>query len=264
MPPLPTAAAAVRSSTPRAKSSVSTPPTWTDSPEAPSEFPSIRSVPSCKRPRSSSKISYFPPPAPVLARLISLPRIRLFIRDARAPLESPPQRELDQPWVAGGLGDFSEWTVRRARQIRLDVGHRWIPKVGVVPQVEEVGREAHFLPLPDLEMLQKRHIPVLLEWTVVKVAPQIPEPGDASVARRVRSSQNCALSGSGVRIVVVRRRCERCWIQVPIRHARVNIPTRQSARNARPRSQTCAQQRSAPLSEGCGACARIENREQIG
>src|ERR1022692_5074599 len=106
MPPPPTVAAAVRSSTPRAKSSVSTPPTWTDSPEALLEFPSTRSVPCCKKLRSSSKISYFPPPAPVLARLISLPRIRLFIRDARAPLESPPQRELDQPWVAGGLGDF--------------------------------------------------------------------------------------------------------------------------------------------------------------
>jgi hypothetical protein len=45
----------------------------------------------------------------------------------------------------------------------------------MVPDVEEIGAEPHILPLSNLEVLQERHIPVLLEGAVVKVASQIAE-----------------------------------------------------------------------------------------
>ena len=93
----------------------------------------------------------------------------------RRSLESPPQRELNQPRIAVRLQDLPK------RTPRLDIRHRGIAEVRVVPYVKEVRREAHVLPLPDLEMLQERHIPVLLKRPMINIASQISEPGRAEV-----------------------------------------------------------------------------------
>ena len=46
----------------------------------------------------------------------------------------------------------------------------------MVPEVEEVGSKAHLLPLSNLEVLQERHIPVLLERPVISITPRSPNP----------------------------------------------------------------------------------------
>jgi hypothetical protein len=63
-------------------------------------------------------------------------------------LEPPPQRKLDQPRISRALQNFSKRAVRRTRQVRLDIGQRRISKICVVPQIEEVRRKPHLLPLP--------------------------------------------------------------------------------------------------------------------
>src|SRR5712664_1501477 len=75
-------------------------------------------------------------------------------------LESVAQRKLDQPRRPHRAGDFAKWAVRRAD--RFHVGHRGISKVGVVPDVKEVGREAQALPRRQLESLEQREVAVLL------------------------------------------------------------------------------------------------------
>ena len=83
----------------------------------------------------------------------------------------------------------------------------------MVPQVKEVRREAHFLPLPDLEMLQERHIPILLERPVIEIAPQVPE------ARSAEIGIGNALCG-----LELWRWRERCRVQISIGYALVKIP----------------------------------------
>ena len=90
-------------------------------------------------------------------------------------LERVAQRKLNQARHALGAGDYAE--IARAFHVR---GHR-VRKVGMVPDVEEVRREAQRLPLGQLEILDEREIPVLLERSAVDVAAQI---------RRNRSGNN--------------------------------------------------------------------------
>ena len=51
----------------------------------------------------------------------------------------------------------------------------------MVPDIEEVRGEAEFLAFADLEILDQRSIPVLLERTVVEIAAKISETSGAVV-----------------------------------------------------------------------------------
>src|ERR1700722_17541370 len=75
-------------------------------------------------------------------------------------LERVPQRELNQSRRTHGAGDLAERTVRRANALHVE--ERRVREVGVVPDVEEVRREAKRLPLGDLEILDQREVEVRL------------------------------------------------------------------------------------------------------
>src|SRR5579871_821403 len=94
-------------------------------------------------------------------------------------LERPAQRELNQTRVAVRLYDLSKRAVGRGN--RLHVGNRGVSEVGVVPQIEEVRREADIVPFANFEVFQERDIPILLERTTVDVAAEIPESGTTEV-----------------------------------------------------------------------------------
>ena len=81
--------------------------------------------------------------------------------------------------------DF-RWSARscRTHDPSLNVRHRGIREVRVIPDVEEVRREPHVLALADLEVLQERNVPVLLEWPVVNVSSQVSESRCAIVRIR--------------------------------------------------------------------------------
>jgi hypothetical protein len=82
----------------------------------------------------------------------------------------------------------------------------------VVPQVEEIGSEANVLPLADFEMLQEGYVPVLLKRSVVEVAAQVAESGGTEI--RI---------GETLRRIKLRRRSERCGIQVSVGNALVKV-----------------------------------------
>src|SRR5437762_3496406 len=96
-------------------------------------------------------------------------------------LKSPSQRELHQPRVPVRPYNLAERTASRIGQVLLDIRHRGIGKVCMVPQVEEVSRKPNILPLPNPEVLQEGHIPVLLERSVIDVASQIAESRRAEI-----------------------------------------------------------------------------------
>jgi len=55
-------------------------------------------------------------------------------------LERVPQRELNEPRCAKAAGDLAERTVRDANA--FDICNRWIAKVRMVPEIEEIRRKA--------------------------------------------------------------------------------------------------------------------------
>src|SRR5260370_18829673 len=103
-----------------------------------------------------------------------------------SPLKRPSQRELDQARSAYGLNDRTERilayaSVRDPGVVGLDVGHGWVAEVGVIPNIEEIGRETKFLLLGDSEVLENGRIPILLERTVVNITAQLAQSGRAEV-----------------------------------------------------------------------------------
>src|SRR5678816_3911689 len=100
-----------------------------------------------------------------------------------ATLKGPAQRELDETRRAHGGKYLAERIIGIARigKIGFDVGNRRVAEVRVVPDIKEVGGEAHRLPFRQAEFLQERKVPVLLEWPTINVPPQIAEVGGAEV-----------------------------------------------------------------------------------
>src|SRR5579863_4200631 len=84
-------------------------------------------------------------------------------------LEGVPQRELNEPRRADGGKDSAEGS-----RI-LHVGDRWIRKVRVVPNVEEVRCKAQLLPLGDFDVLEQREVPVLLMGTAIYIPAEVSE-----------------------------------------------------------------------------------------
>src|SRR5262249_50331277 len=91
------------------------------------------------------------------------------------PLESPAQRELNQARRAGGVEDLPEC------RSHLNVGKRRVREIGMIPHIEEVRREPHFVPLGNFEGLDQRKIPVLLARPAIDVSPQVAEAGHAEI-----------------------------------------------------------------------------------
>ena len=90
-------------------------------------------------------------------------------------LEGIPQRELNQSWCPHQAGDFAEAAAG------FHVGHGRVPKIRVVPHIEEVGGEAQVLPLGNLYIFDQREVPVLLPRTTEDVAAEIAEAGCTEV-----------------------------------------------------------------------------------
>jgi hypothetical protein len=63
----------------------------------------------------------------------------------------------------------------------LDVVRRRAGEIRVVPDVEEIRREAKVLPFRQSEVLDEREVPVLLERAAVDVAAESSEAGCASI-----------------------------------------------------------------------------------
>ena len=94
-------------------------------------------------------------------------------------LEGIPQGELDQTRCSDRTGNFAK---RAVRSDGFHVGDRRIAKVGVVPHVEKVRREAQVLPLGELEILNQREVPVLLAGAAERVSGKVAEARGAEVA----------------------------------------------------------------------------------
>src|ERR1700722_16430954 len=83
----------------------------------------------------------------------------------------------------------------------------------MIPDIEEIRREAQLLPLRDAEILDQRKIPVLLERPAINIAPQIPKRRGAGIRIQRASSR-----------VGRRRKRKVRAIQIPIVHARYDAP----------------------------------------
>ena len=90
----------------------------------------------------------------------------------------------------------------------------------MIPQVEEIGREAQILPFRKSEMLDDREIPVLLERAPINISAEIAEAGGAEI-RIARTSG----------WVQKRGRCERGRIQPSVEALR-NAARTHTAANA--------------------------------
>src|SRR6266852_813797 len=168
-------------------------------------------------------------------------------------LECVTQRKLNQPRRSYSGDDFSE-----SRRV-LNVRHRRISEVGVVPDVEEIRREAQFLPLGQFEILDEGKVPVLLVRSAENVPAQIAEVRGAEVTVR-----------QALRRVEQRRGGEGIDVQIAVVDAALNAPrshcggeraatgqaSRQRARSEarsekrRPRSGIRYRERSARLENG--------------
>src|SRR5437660_5419562 len=95
-------------------------------------------------------------------------------------LEGVTQRELNQPRGPHGRENLSEWPIRSGIPGTVvgngfHVVDRRIREVDVIPDVKEVGGEPQTLPLRDLDILDQREVPVLLERATVDVPAQVSE-----------------------------------------------------------------------------------------
>ena len=79
----------------------------------------------------------------------------------------------------------------------------------MIPDVEEIRGEAQLLPLRDMEILDQRKIPVLLEGPAINIPPQIPERRGAGIWIQCASSR---IGG--------RREGKVCAIEISIVHTR--------------------------------------------
>ena len=156
-------------------------------------------------------------------------------------LKRPSQRELDQARSAYGLNDRTERilayaSVRDPSVVGLDVGHGWVAEVGVIPNIEEIGRETKFLMLGNSEVLENGRIPILLERTVVKITAQVAETGGAEV--RVVDRVTSCLLVERVKRVQEGGGGERGRIQVAV-DSLVNVATGQTAGDGCARTEAC-------------------------
>src|SRR6201997_2951080 len=111
--------------------------------------------------------------------------------------------------------------------------------------------EAIIVPLPNLEMLEERHIPVLLERSVVDIAAEIAESGYAEVGI------DCAVGG-----IKHRSRRKRSGVEISVDKPVLKAATSKPARYGRTLSETCSEQRRAPRSKERSPRRRIVNRER--
>src|SRR5882724_1219963 len=175
-------------------------------------------------------------------------------------LERVPQRKLDQSRRAHSAGDFAK---RPGRQWLAGNGIVWnalhvvdrrVAKVGVIPDVEEVGSEAQRLLLRQLDVFYQREIPVLLVRAAENVSAQIAEVRGAKV--RV---------GEGVAQCWIKKRRggERVDVQVSIVDAVLNAP-RVDCAGKRAAGCQAAGQRAGSKSRAEKACCRsgIRYRER--
>jgi hypothetical protein len=107
--------------------------------------------------------------------------------------ERIPQRELDQPGRSDGGDNLPERRLilrktpicratvntRSTAERSFHIVERWISKVCMVPNVEEIRRETQVLPLGNPEVFDQRKIPILLEWPAINVSTEIPKCGYA-------------------------------------------------------------------------------------
>src|SRR5215469_6339901 len=97
------------------------------------------------------------------------------VGDLLAASEGITQRELNQARSPDGLSNLAE------RAQVLYVGLSGAGKVGMVPDVEEVSREAQGLALGNREVLDQRVVPVLLERTAIQIAAEVAKGRGAEV-----------------------------------------------------------------------------------
>src|ERR1700722_6869397 len=83
----------------------------------------------------------------------------------------------------------------------------------MIPDIEEIRREAQLLPLRDAEILDQRKIPVLLERPAINIAAQIPERRGASIRIQRTSGR-----------IGRRREGKVRAIQISVVHARYDAP----------------------------------------
>ena len=157
---------------------------------------------------------------------------------------------MDQSRRADGRDDFAEGTGV------LNVSRRRIGKVRVIPDIEEVRREAKLVTFRDREVLDQGEVPVLLEWSTVEISPHVAETFGAASRAGVdcaRSCQRRVSKGSGGEIIDV---------DVAIQ-ATVDIARGIARSKSRARSQGRTQGRKRkPISDVGRPCSRIKYGER--
>src|SRR5690242_6952936 len=161
--------------------------------------------------------------------------------------ERVPQRELNQPRRAYRRKYPAEWAAWRSRDFH--VVYRWIRKVRVIPDIEEVGGKPQVLLFGDLEILDQREIPVLLVRSAVNVAAKISKESYYAVAPL----------GSGHE----RRGREIRRVQVAVVHPVLDASARQSCGKRSSRRELPAQcRRCQPGTEERRPCPGIRHRKR--
>ncbi len=100
--------------------------------------------------------------------------------------ECPAQGKLDQARSSGRADNLAErirvrsWSAGPC-QILLVIGDQRSSEVRMIPQVKEVRSEAQVLSLGELEVLDEREIPVLLEGAAINISAEIAESSGAIV-----------------------------------------------------------------------------------
>src|SRR5438105_9715622 len=138
-----------------------------------------------------------------------------------ATLERPSQRQLDESWRTHSRNNLAERIIRirRAGKISFDVRDRRIAEGRMIPDVEEVCREADRLPLGKTEVFEQGKVPVLLERSTINIPSQIAEVGSTEIW----------IAGA---LRWIEQRCtgEIRWVQVGI-DTLVNVPARVPGRD---------------------------------
>src|ERR1700756_3869573 len=132
----------------------------------------------------------------------------------------------------------------------------------MVPDVEEVGREAQRLLFRQPEILDKRKVPVLLVRTTESVPAEIAE---------IRGAEVWIVDGVAQRWIKQRGNGESVDVQIPVVHAALNASGSQGASERAAGGQTAGQRagsKTGPKKRGSRARiryrerrARLENRD---
>src|SRR6267378_504852 len=166
------------------------------------------------------------------------------------PLERVAQGELHQPRRAHGRENPAEGARDLHVRSRAVAGVR---EVGMVPDVEEIRREAQGLPLRQPEVFDEGKIPVLLVRSAVDVAPKIAEQ------RRAEIKGGIAAARGGIH---KRRSYEVRRIEVAIVHAVVNIAAREARADRATGREACAGGAGCqPATDECSSGGRINDRK---